>query len=286
MKGQIMANNRKIYDIKCGPFKASVAPAHGANTVRFTYKNNPVFVSPKNADDEKNMFVGSPVMIPANRTKGGIFEFEGHRYSLPLNDPGKINNLNGGLWEARFDVVCADKSFIICKFENREGEVYPFDFDFTTEIKLTSEGLFQKFTLANMSNEKMPYTFGLHTTFTVPEKFSVPIAKLVNRQDFIPDGTCSELDARAKLILQGNLAPTSPVTSFFTSSGNTASVGKFKFTVSENFDHWLIFNGGGGAGFLCVQPISGNVNGLNMPDGHKILEPWQSVDNTAKIMLT
>ena len=49
-----------------------------------------------------------------------------------------------------------------------------------------------------------------------------------------------------------------------------------RFTVSANFDQRVLFNGGGGQGFLCIEPQAGWVNGLNIPGAHKVLKKGQS----------
>jgi hypothetical protein len=55
--------------------------------------------------------------------------------------------------------------------------------------------------------------------------------------------------------------------------GHTAYLDNLSYTVSENFDHWILFNGRGESGLLCVEPQCGKVDGLNIKDGCKILNP-------------
>ena len=38
-----------------------------------------------------------------------------------------------------------------------------------------------------------------------------------------------------------------------------------------------MYNGEGVSGFLCIEPQAGKVNGLNIPDGYKVLAPNETV---------
>ena len=67
------------------------------------------------------------------------------------------------------------------------------------------------------------------------------------------------------------------VVSYFLSAGNVATAGDIVYTVSENFDHWILYNAKGERGYICIEPQAGKVNGLNIDDGHKILAPKESV---------
>ena len=55
------------------------------------------------------------------------------------------------------------------------------------------------------------------------------------------------------------------------------------YTVSDNFDHWILFNGKGEKNLLCVEPQCGAVNGLNMKNGHRILAPQKKISFSCKI---
>ena len=62
---------------------------------------------------------------------------------------------------------------------------------------------------------------------------------------------------------------------YYLAAGHTAHIGQFSYRCSENYDHWILYNAGGNAGILCVEPQCGAVDGLNIPDGHRILSPGE-----------
>jgi galactose mutarotase-like enzyme len=57
------------------------------------------------------------------------------------------------------------------------------------------------------------------------------------------------------------------VTGCYAMSGRTVLLDDTVFSVSDTYDHWVMFNGDGKQDFLCVEPQSGQVNGLNIPGG-------------------
>ena len=67
------------------------------------------------------------------------------------------------------------------------------------------------------------------------------------------------------------------VVGYYESCGHVAQVDDIVYTVSDNFDYWIMYNGEGVSGFLCVEPQAGKVNGLNIPDGYKVLAPDETV---------
>ena len=120
----------------------------------------------------------------------------------------------------------------------------------------------------------MPYTFALHTTFVEVEKFMVDIDKCLEKdKEHIPTGRYVDLDSQENNYIMGSVSKDTVISGYYKSRGNTAVVGDYKYTVSDNFDHWVLYNGGGKSGFLCVEPQCGMVNGLNIENGHRILNP-------------
>ena len=73
------------------------------------------------------------------------------------------------------------------------------------------------------------------------------------------------------------------ISGYYKAGGHTAAVGRFTYTVSEEFDHWVLFNGRGESGLLCVEPQCGAVNGLNIPGGHRVLQPGESLELWTKL---
>ena len=123
----------------------------------------------------------------------------------------------------------------------------------------------------------MPLSFGLHTNFEVPDSFSVPLGKKwVKDQNNIPTGELIDLNETEKTFCTGSPAKGFPISGFFTSAGNTAVIDGISYTVSDNFDQWILYNNDGNKGFLSIEPQCGAVNCLNSGVGLKRLAPGAS----------
>ncbi len=259
--------------LRCGDWEAVVLPDFGMNMVSLRYRGDPVLREPNDREalGHEPYTHGIPLLFPANRTESGKFTFNGTEYSLPLNEPQRGNHIHGQMFDAPFTVYDTDSSSVTAVYNNT-GERYPFPFDMTVTDKLSEYGLKRTIALKNTGNSSMPYTMAFHTTFNEPKRFSAPIGQrfLCNR-NYIPTGdmlTLTETEAQYNLgINPSNLV----ISGFYTATGHCVKLGAYRLNVSENFDEWVLFNGGGGQGFLCVEPQCGEVNGLNRPYGHRVL---------------
>ena len=275
----ILKEKVKIYKINSPDKKwnAEISPLHGANVVKLQYENKDVFVP---LDSEEQLKInpylqGSPILLPANRTYKGRFEFEGKEYTLPLNEPERNAHLHGLVHKSTFNVIDSLQDKIVLEFVNN-GEVYPFDFCLLVTYILNDDGFYQYYKIINTGNCNMPVTFALHTTFVEPEKFCVPIASCQEKdENHIPTGRYVELNSEEKLYVTGSPSKGRVISGYYKSSGNTAYIGDIKYTVSKNFDHWILYNGQGESGLLCVEPQSGAVDGLNSKNDFVLIRPGE-----------
>jgi len=272
--------------ISCGEWSADICPRLGGNVIGLTYRGEEVL---RRLTDEAELKInpylwGAPILMPANRTYEGKFIFEGKEYTLPLNEPRFNCNLHGSVLYEAFETVEATESSVTVKLTDREAKSYPFPFEMTVIYSLSSEGLKSEYTVENIGEGNMPVTFCTHTTFAEPESFCVPIDMNQERDKFqIPTGRYVELSEQEKGYVTGSPSVGLYISGYFRSCGSTAIVGKYKYTVSDNFNHWVFFNGGGGKGYLCIEPQSGKVNGLNYDDGYNLLHKGERITFTTVI---
>ncbi len=256
-------------------WSAEISPIHGANVEKLQYENKDIFVPLKSEEQLKvNPFLqGSPILLPANRTYEGRFKFEGKEYTLPLNEPQRNANLHGSVHTKPFNVIELEQEKIVLEFINN-GEVYPFDFSLQVTYILKDDGFYQHYKIKNTGNCNMPITFALHTTFVEPENFCVPISCCQEKdENHIPTGRYVELNSQEKLYVTGSPSKGKDISGYYKASGNTAYIGDIKYTVSENFDYWILYNGQGESQLLCVEPQCGAVNGLNSKEDFIIIKP-------------
>lgn len=252
-----------MLEMQCGGWKAAVYPECGANLAYLSCDGVEILRSPKDFDAllSSPVLYGLPFLMPANRVKGATFTFEGTTYTLPMNEPARHNHLHGLINRAPFSVVESDDCHIVMSLHN-DGVYYPFPFDLTITDRLTEYGLHREISLSNCGKRTMPYTLAIHAAFKLPGNVSIPVnERYAVDEDFIPTGEMLPLTRREQAYAQG-VTLEERLGGFFTSAGNCATVDDFVMTVSEQFDHWVLFHMQD-QGFLCVEPQCGAVDGLN-----------------------
>ena len=89
----------------------------------------------------------------------------------------------------------------------------------------------------------MPYTLAFHTAFREPVSFSADLQKCCAVDDrYIATGDCLPLNQTQMLYKRGFVPNGSKISGIYTACGHTARIGKYTMTVSEQFDHWVLFN--------------------------------------------
>ncbi|MDD4011350.1 MAG: hypothetical protein PHI83_04330 [Sphaerochaetaceae bacterium] len=268
----------ELIRLSYGGYEAIVAPNLGMNVVSLGYKGRPIFFTPKSIDLESLscMHYGNPILMPPNRTEGASFVHESRTYRLELNEAGLGNSLHGRLWSAIFKVEESDSRSVTAALVNR-GDFFPFSFTLRVKAALADDGLTESFVFTNDCDISMPLTFGLHTSFVCPTCLKVPIkSRWVRNERFIPEGAPVELDERELSYTTGFNPCSSALSGLYTSGGNAAWLDDVHFTVSSAFDQWILWNKGGGKGFVCVEPQCGAVNCLNSKIGLLVLERGES----------
>ena len=271
-------------ELRYGKWYAVTEPSCGCNVIRLEYEGKPVFRSPENLEKlrERPCLYGLPLILPANRTDGGCFTFDGVSYSLPVNEPHWNNHIHGLLKDAPFTVLSAEPARVCTRLENT-GTYYPFPFVLDITDSLSENGFLRTLTLKNTGAVSMPYTLGFHATFAELEYFSVPIEKCCEMDTrALPTGKYLPLSDRQLQYKSGFRPDGSQIRGIYTSGGRTVQIGQFTLEVSDQFDHWVLFNGSGEEGYLCIEPQCGAVNGLNS-EKHRRLQPGETECFTIKI---
>ena len=270
--------------IKSGKWEAGIAPKLGGNVVYLTYDGKDVLRPLKREEDlNVNPYLqGAPILLPANRTYLGKFSFEGVDYTLPITEPRTNSHLHGTVHRRAFNLIDSSDTSATVKYSNN-GESYPFLFDLTAHYAIDDGGLTVTYTIKNTDTKTMPYTFCLHTTFPQPEKFSLPISLRQEDDEYdIPTGRYLELTEQEKKYVTGSPSKDVEVVGYFESNGNVAHIDDTVFTVSDNFDYWILYNARGKSDFLALEPQAGKVNGLNIDGGSRTLKSGESVVYTIR----
>ena len=253
-----------ILQLTGGNWCADIAPDEGGNIVCLSYDGQNVF-APHRETNKDPYLVGSPLLLPANRTAGGTFCFEGNVYHLPVNEAKSGSHIHGRLNTAAFSVAEKSASSVRLVYENH-GAIYPFPFRMEVTYELSEKGFAAHYALSNLSESAMPYSFGLHTTFVEPEHFHVPLGMQQERNDInLPTGRYLPLSEKEMDYVQGTYSRGCVISGYYSAAGDTACIGDYLYR-AEGFDHWILYNARGENGILCIEPQKGCVDVLNRPN--------------------
>lgn len=262
----------------CGAWQAEILPHFGMNVISLKKGDREILRKPDCFETlyENPHVYGIPLLFPANRTKGGAFEYLGGMYTLPLNEPARGNHIHGLMYDAPFEVIFRSDNTVKAVFENT-FERYPFPFRMTITDELSEAGILRILKLENTGESSFPYTLAFHTAFREPETLRVPVKdRFLCDKNYIPTRKHVSLSENERKYPDGIALRDTALSGFYSSGGEKAYLDDICFSVSRNFDEWILFNAGGGQGFVCVEPQAGEVNGLNTRDGCRILRKGET----------
>lgn len=271
-------------NLRRGLWTAQVTPGHGMNTLSLRYDGRPVLRSPKTMEEYLQLpeGFGTPPLLPANRTRDGVFDFEGKRYSLPINDRFHTHK-HGYVHTSAFTVTALTEDSVEGVLENH-GEIYPFPFRFVSRAELRDDGLYQTYTLTNIGLGNMPVIFAVHAAFTEPKTCYIPVQQIWLADDrCLPTMEKAPLPAELEAYTNGSPRSDVPVGYCCPSEGNAVELDDMIYEVSNQFTQWIVWNGDGHQGFLCVEPQTAPSNVLCREGEALVLKSGESVRFTARI---
>lgn len=247
--------------LRQGGWTAVIDPSRGGNVTGLYCDGQPI-LAPEGACQDAYL-VGAPLLLPANRTSHGAFSHGGISYTLPINEPGRDNHLHGLVHNAPFSLLQVNADSVTVELCNH-GLYYPFPFRLRVEYALSGRGFESVYTLENTGEADMPVVFGLHTTFVARGTIRIPLGPAQQRDErCLPTGLLRPLTPAEEALCGGCPPPAEPISGYYLAAGKIARVGSYVYRVSDNFDHWILYNNGGKGDVFCVEPQCGGVNGLN-----------------------
>ena len=270
--------------LRCGKWTAQVSPRYGMNTLALCWNGRAVLRSPGSLEEFLRLpeGYGTPPLLPANRTKDGTFEFEGRRYTLPINDRFHTHK-HGYVHTSAFAVTSRSESAVEGILEN-QGEIYPFPFRMTVCTALEEDGLHQKYTLTNIGKGNMPVIFAIHAAFAAPERCRIPVETVwLTDERCLPTMELGSLPEELKPYTVGEIRGDTPVGYCCPAVGLAAELDDMVYEVSSQFTQWIVWNGNGCEGFLCVEPQTAPSNVLCRPGEAMVVRPGESVVFSARI---
>lgn len=241
-----------------GEWEAGISAGNGGNIAYLKCRGRNI-LRPLLSEEElkKDPFRhGSPILLPANRTRGSRFSFRGKEYVLPSFMHGLVSS-------CPFRVLEHEGERVTLLFDADES-VYPFPFRLEVEYRVDEDGMRAGYRLINRGETDMPFTFGLHTTFADADTFSVPVSmRMETDEGKIPTGKFLPLKGN-ELLYNGGCVNRGTFSGFYSSCGRRAVVnGTVALEVSQDFDFWTLF-APGEPGVICIEPQCGSADGLNL----------------------
>ncbi len=275
-----------IVELKNQDSYVHVLPDCGMNSIKIVLHGKSIMREIYGEEDAKvrePYLFGTPFLLPASRTAGGKFSLNGKTYELGINEPQYHNYLHGYLNLAKYKIISLSETEMHASYSN-QGELFPFPFRSDVACCLV-DGIYAiRVTLTNTGEEGMPVCFAVHTTFAAEKSFDVQIGKSYTRdENYIPIGHPHDLSAVETEYLRGASPGDRAISGCYTAAGHTAHIGDTTFKVSENFNHWVLYNQGGERGFICIEPQCGAPNSLNSGVGLLILPAGASETFTLEL---
>lgn len=226
---------------------------------------------------------GMPILFPVNRILDGRFEFEGRVYEFPINEPARNCFLHGTLHESEFKVLEKEKHRILLSYKQEKYlyHNFPHAFEVRMEYVLESDGMIQRTSIHNLSEENMPVFLGFHTTFQIPFKSDGKVEDYRikvecdeeyerNEENRIPTGRILIHDGVTKSLSDGVFIPNRKLSRHYRAKENgIMSIADLKNDITvlykndELLRYRLIYGEGGS--FICLEPQNCLVNCPNAP---------------------
>ena len=277
----------KNFKISFGEWRAVIDVLRGANCI--SLKNEHYGASilrelPESGELDNPYLYGMPILFPVNRIEGGSFEFEGRKYSFPINEPRTGCHLHGELHRMAFEIMEQRDSKIVCRYKADKGEYldFPHAFEIIQEYALKEDGFYHTVTVSNLSEQNMPVFIGFHTTFntlftdnSLAENIRVyaDITEEYERNmevNYLPTGVKPRFDDVSLALSNGTYNPFKGKASRHYRGNGKMSITdtdnrlRIVYENDEKYGFRLIFNGGN-EGYICLEPQTCLANCQNSP---------------------
>jgi aldose 1-epimerase len=108
------------------------------------------------------------VLVPwPNRLEDGVYEFDGRRHELPVNEPERRNAIHGLVRDAMWTVTHRSRERVMVQHELEPGPGYPFALTVRIEYSLSESGLRVETSATNTGAVACPYGSGQHPYLTL-----------------------------------------------------------------------------------------------------------------------
>lgn len=305
-----MWHGERAWYLTGGGYEAVVLPTFGANCIslRHSASGANLLRTPPSAEELRanpNVY-GLPLLFPPNRIADGRYMFQGRLYELPINEPYENHHMHGLLSVAPFAPM-GDGAFIYRADEGAPYLTFPHAFTVTRRYRLSERGLEHIIAVTNDGDADMPLGVGVHAAWRVPffdnddtagYTLRIPVKRqwLVSSDRHIPTSEFIEQSPLIDALRRGEAVPEQQALSCLFERGEgdvtlRCASGVMSCTLGQSLPFVMLWNGGGGQGFVCPEPQSIITNAPNLPLPPSVtrliaLKPGQSADFTMTLSFT
>lgn len=283
-------HKHKIYQLSNGNLTAYINPEDGMNVFKLCHDETEI-VSYQEERAKSGAAYGIPILFPTpNRTKDGIFTFEGQSYAAKMH--GIARKACFKIEEAAAN---ASKATIMGSLMIQKDTVFYTEFPFvcalTVQITLTKEGLQYHYEVENQDEKRLPFGFALHPFFNkINDETKVWLwaeSVMLKNEDYIPNGQTQLVKGTVyDLTKEKKVSELALDDVYMTLSERPSAILTFEgFQVimesSEDFTHIVVYTPKNQA-FFCVEPQTCATDAINLYErGEKevsgliVLEPGE-----------
>ena len=241
--------------------KATILPEKGATAISLQKDGKEfLYCDPENLASTERPRCGIPFLFPIfGRLKEGKYTWEGKNYAMEIHGFGHTSP-----WQVAEHTE--DTLQLVLEDSESSRSQYPFRFRVTLKFQVTEGALTIAQTYENRDTRPMPYNYGFHPYFLTE--------KLENLRVETTADTFFDFAVGGKAFGHGSVRLTMPEgapetgAAFMVVHGptilhNEAEGKRLTMEFDDSFHTHVLWTQAGKR-FLCVEPVNGTANGLNI----------------------
>lgn len=185
---------------------ARIVPEGGSNLISLEVNGVTILHSPPKISQAAGVGFGIPILYPTpNRVRNSRFTFDGRMFEFTPNE--RTNFIHGlvhrASWKSETPVVgqhgVSLKTYLDFDKSFSGFPLFPIRNRISMTFSLTPDGVLMGFEVANRSNQRLPFGFGLHPYFKISGEraqtfIRVPAQRHMEAEGLLPTGKLDPLD--------------------------------------------------------------------------------------------
>lgn len=155
-----------MIELRAGRLRCELLPGLGGCIAGFWRDAAPVLRSTPPGELATARQSGGYALVPfSNRIAHASLVWQGTQHPLVRNNGDEPHAIHGVGWQRAWEVLDSDGSSAMLAFEHRPDASWPFAFDCSHTLRLTSEALELTLAVTNQSGQAAPMGLGWHPWF-------------------------------------------------------------------------------------------------------------------------